>query len=233
MSIKEVKIGTKLELEVTDVFNNDKSYFYVSQLLDIKDDENIVIAAPISEARLAFVPNNSKLVVVLNHPKFSLIAFDGILVSKDTQDSIAVYNLKISGDFYKIQRRNNYRLEIMLDANYYELQDNSPMSLLESDDIPFTNGFTKNISGSGACVVSKKELDVGAHLILKIELPDGTEIKTRCVVIRSIKVDSINSKKYNTGVKFTAISKKYEDILIKFIFMKQKEILKQKRLLNL
>jgi len=229
MSIKEVKIGTKLELEVTDSFNSDKNYLYVSQLLDIIDEENIVIAAPITESRLAFVPNNSRIVVVLNHPKYGLIAFDGILVSKDTQDSISLFYLNITGDFYKIQRRNHYRLEIMLDAYYYEFLDNLPVKMQDTNGISYIKEYTKDISGSGACIVTNNELSDGTHLILKIELPDGSEIETRGIVIRSFRSDNINTVKYNTGVKFTAMSKKNEELLIKFIFKKQKEILNQKR----
>lgn len=229
MSIKDIKIGTKLELEVTDAFNADKNNIYVSQLLDIIDDENLVIAAPIAGARLAFIPNSTKIVVVLNHPKNGLIAFNGILESKDTHDNIAVYYLKINGDFYSIQRRNNYRLEIMLDTYYYELQYNLPVETQDTNEISYIKEHTKNISGSGACIVTNNELSAGSHLFLKFELPDGTEIETRGIVIRSTRVDSNNILKYNTGVKFTSMSKKNEEMLIKFIFLKQKEILKQKR----
>jgi len=229
MSIREVNIGTRLELEVTDSFNSEKSYLYVSQLLDVKDNENIVIAAPIVEGRLAFVPNNAKIAVILNHPRYGLIAFDSTLVSKENQDTIAVFYLHISGEFYKIQRRNNYRLETMLDAQYCELKDNVKNSQ-EACDNKLVKIYTKNISGSGACIVTNVDIDIGSKLLMRFQLPDGTEIETKCVVVRSMKVDNINNTKYNVGVRFLSMDKKLEDRLIRFIFMKQKEILKQKRI---
>lgn len=229
MSIREVNIGTRLELEVTDSFNSDKSYSYVSQLLDIKDDENIVIAAPIIEGRLAFVPNNSRIAVILNHPRYGLIAFDGTLISKENQDTVAVFYLQLSGEFYKIQRRNNYRLEIMLDVQYCELKDNAKISH-ESIDNKLIKIYTRNISGSGACIVTNADINVGTKLYLRFELPDGTEIETKCVVVRSVRVENAANPKYNVGVRFLSMDKKQEDRLIRFIFMKQKEILKQKRM---
>lgn len=229
MSIREVNIGTRLELEVTDSFNSDKSYSYVSQLLDVKDDDNIVIAAPIIEGRLAFVPNNSKIAVILNHPKYGLIAFDGTLISKDTHEAVAVFYLAISKDFYKIQRRNNYRLEIMLDVQYCDLKDSVKISKEEYDN-KLIKVYTKNISGSGALIVTNVNLDIGTKLFMRFELPDGTGIETKCVVVRSMRVENVSNIKYNVGVRFLSIDKNLEDRLIKFIFKKQKEILKQKRM---
>lgn len=228
--IKDIKIGTKLELEVTDIFNSDKSYNYISQLLDIRDDGSLVIAAPIAESKLIFVPNNAKLVIIFQHPKYGLIAFDSILESKDTIDSISIFNIKVSGEFYKIQRRNHYRLEIMLDVYYAEMPENLPAKIKSENDIEFTKTISKDISGSGLRFVAPNEIASDTPLIIKIELPDGNTVEARCIVVRSSEEFIGSSKKYSVGVKFTAISKVNEEKLIRYIFLKQKEILKQKKI---
>lgn len=229
-NLKDITIGTKLELEVTDIFNSDKTYTYVSQLLDIDGDDSIVIAAPIYEGKLIFVPNNAKIAVMFQVPKFGLLAFDCILESKDTIANISVFNLKRSGEFYKIQRRNHYRLDAMLDNYYAKINENSSSKIKSVEDISYIKTYTKDISGSGLCFIGQDELAEGVHLVIKLELPDGNVIEGRCIVVRCSEVLLGNTKKYNIAVKFTAISKINEEKLIQYIFLKQKEILRQKRI---
>lgn len=227
--LKDITIGTKLELEVTDIFNSDKTYTYVSQLLDIKGDDSIVIAAPIFEGKLVFVSNNAKIAVMFQIDKLGLIAFDGILEAKDTIDNISVFYIRRSGDFYKIQRRNHYRLDIMLDVYYAQMPERLSDKINSEKDISFTKTFSKDISGSGACFISNDEFSLDTPLVIKVDLPDGETVEARCEVARCVEVSIGGTKRYNIGVKFTAISKINEEKLIRYIFLKQKEILKQKR----
>jgi Predicted glycosyltransferase len=227
--IKDITIGTKLELEVTDIFNSDRTYTYVSQLLDTKGDDSIVIAAPISEGKLVFVSNNAKISVMFQIEKLGLLAFDGILEAKDTIDNISVFYIKRTSGFYKIQRRNHYRLDIMLDVYYAQMPEKLSDKIKSEKDMSFTKTFSKDISGSGACFISPEELPIDTPLVIKLDLPDGETIEARGVVVRCFEVSLGGSKKYNIGVKFTAISKINEEKLIRYIFIKQKEILKQKR----
>lgn len=229
MSVKDIKLGTKLELEVSDSYNKEKRFCYVSQLLEIVDNNNIVIAAPIKETRIAFIPNNTQINVIFNHPKHGVIAFEGILLSKDTQNNIAVFNVGISSEFQKVQRRNHYRLETMLDAKYCIFEENTPVSFDESFEENLVSCVTKNISGSGACIVTRNELKGGTHLFLRLYLREDLFIDTRCVVIRSLRYENLDITKFNTGVRFTGISKDSESKLIKYIYDKQKDLLKQKK----
>jgi len=63
MNVSLIKIGSRLELELASNLG-DKSYTYVSQLMGVIDEKNIVLAAPIHGSRVIFIPANAKLKVV-------------------------------------------------------------------------------------------------------------------------------------------------------------------------
>jgi len=228
MDVKKIPIGTKFDLELINSIGERIGKIYISQLLDVIDSKNIIMSCPIHESRLTFIANGTHVRVVFHNDKHGLLSFTGIITEKEKTDNIIVLHTLINSDFEKIQRRNHFRLDCFIDGKYCILPEDTPDKRIESDpeNKTYKKILAKNISGSGACIVSEDELVGGSLIELTLNLNKDTSIKTICKVIRSILMENNKDKKYATGLYFKEISAKDQDHLIKYIFKQQAQILK-------
>jgi len=217
MSPMEISIGTRLELEVFDIGGEKVGSTYVSQLLEYQDDTLLVISAPIHEARLVYIPDDTTIRLTFINRKQGLLGFTARVKSKEFRGNVAVLLVEPEGEIMKIQRRMNYRLDIVLDVL---------MWLPEKDKQNPVKACTKNISGSGLCVISETEVPNKAEIKLELELPGEICIITKCLILRVTPVELGKRKGYELGMCFTEISKKDQDDLIKFIFDQQRLLIK-------
>lgn len=216
----EVKLGTRLELELFDTNGEKVGRTYVSQLLEHNDDNLLVISAPIFEARLVYIPDNMPIRLTFVHNRHGLLGFSAIVRSKEYRGNIAVMIVEPDSDIKNIQRRMNYRLDIVLDMLLWLPTPN------EKNPIA---AYTKNISGSGLCVIS--EIDIPKHTEVKIEMNMSTDliIHAKCVILRNIPTKLRKGNGYELGMFFTDIPMKSQDALIKFIFDRQRMMIKKEK----
>mgnify|MGYP001076985059 CR=1 FL=1 len=227
IKLSDIKIGTKLELELTDSLGGKIGGSYTSQLLDIIDDHNIVIAAPIQESRLMLIPTGSTIRCSFVHHKHGLLAFMCSLTSKDKQDNIIVFRITVFSDIKKIQRRNHYRLNCTIDVLYRPLGDDDNPGI--NNEIPeLKKACTKDISGCGACIVTDEEIEKGSYLYIVFTFNENTSIETKCLVVRCTRIEESKLTKYSLGLSFVGMSAKDQETVIKYIFERQKKLLKQK-----
>jgi hypothetical protein len=93
--------------------------------------------------------------------------------------------------FLSIARRKAYRvtLSVSVEGNF----KNRPFLC-----------HTENISSSGALISAKFDLSLGDNISCSFYLPDMTKIDTKCVVVRVMKQEGADVKRY--GIKYTKIS---------------------------
>lgn len=231
MNIQEVKIGTKLEMELVNSLGDKIGRTHISQLLDIIDSENIIISAPIYGTRVLFFPAGANVRIIFLHEKYGLLSFTGEITSKDKKNGLLVLFIKIQGEFEKIQRRNYFRLECSLDALFRIPANPDDLNTEESNAPPdiYTKALVTNISGSGACLVTRGEAEEGSLLEVIIYLDDATKIRALCTVMRKQVIETTFSKRNQFGLYFNRISQKDQDVVIKYIYEKQKRLLKEKK----
>lgn len=226
-TITDTKIGTRFEIELLDSLGGKIGSTYTSQLLDIKDGENLTIAAPIQESRLMLIPSGSSIRCIFLHHKLGLVSFTGTVASREKQENIIVINIAVTSKLTRIQRRNHFRLDCMLDAKYRIIEEGSENNAADLGSVEFKKAYTKNISGCGACLVTDEPIEKSSYIYSILILEDGTSIETKCMVVRCTKVGDIELSKYLIGLSFVNISVKDQDILIRYIFDKQKQLLKR------
>lgn len=228
MTIFEVSIGTKLEVEIANQYDSKPNQVFISQLLDIIDEKNIVIAAPIFESRLVFIPVGSKIRIVLFHGKYGLLSLPLAVSSISRNNNIVSYNAVIEGSFEKIQRREHYRLECFISTEYRLIPEHNIREWKNpgSTENELKKVVLKNISGSGACIVTDDEVSKDSHLELHIRINNELTIKALCRVLRTAKIETAKTLKYELGVHFDKINPKDQDLIIKYIFDQQRLLLK-------
>lgn len=235
MNAKDIRLGTKLEIEIPD-FSAKTQHSpsnYISQLIDVVDGETISIAAPMTEGRLKFLINGLKVVIYFLNSRQELLCFNAIVREHKKIGPLDTFTLKIEGEFTKIQRRRFYRLETTLSCQYQIETRTLLASELNSDKFVFPQlnqaelkkAFVKNISGSGLCIVVEEELGAGTVLDITVNLEDLALIRVYAEVVRHIKSQG---QKHELGVHFLKIDRRDADILNKFIFEKQRIMLKNR-----
>lgn len=232
MNANVIKIGTKLEIEIPDnnINNTSQSSGYISQLLDIVDAKTIIIAAPMSEGRLKYLSADMNVSVNFLNERQELMCFKAAAKGNRKLGPLEAFELTITGEFEKIQRRSHYRLDAAL-CSHYTLSEMKPLhnEKLDFKKIPqqdLKKAYTKNISGNGLCLVLDEPLDQGVTADITLELEGMGDIRILAEAIRSIKIEN---KKYEVGMNFTYITPQDSNILTKFIFEKQRLMLKNKK----
>lgn len=221
MDAAKIPLGTKFDLELINSLGERIGKVYVSQLLDITDSQNIIISCPIHESRLTFIANGTKIRVIFLSDKLGLLCFTGIITGKEKTENIIALNVRIESEIDKIQRRNHYRLDCFLEGKYSEHIDPAQKSSNAGNQIKPQKILVKNISGSGACIVSENQIPGGSYIDLAFSLSADVSIKAVCKVIRSSLMENSRDRRYETGLYFKEISQKDQDQLIKYIFKQQ------------
>ncbi len=217
----DIRIGTRLELEI---FEDDERVGepYVSQILEYQEDGNIVISTPIYEARLIFIPENTLLRLSFTHKKVGLLGFTATAIKHDNKDNLSVLVVKPTSELFKLQRRANYRLDyttnVLIKINQHH-NLSKPAQVIKA--------HTKNISGSGLCVISDIELPKGTDVTVELHLSKAQRITAKCHVVRSESIVIRKVKSYYLGMHYYDITKQDQERLIRFIFEQQRLLLKR------
>lgn len=229
MDAKDIKVGTKLEIEIPEFNkkNEQSTTSYISQLVDVVDERTISIVSPMSEGRLKFLSNNLSIIIYYLNERQELLYFKGVVKGHKKNGALDVFDVAIASEFNKIQRRRFYRLDTVLNCKYMVIEK----QLISTDRLEFDKldedilkpAFTKNISGSGFCMVFDEPLESGTVLDIAVNLEESAIIRVIAQVIRTI---NQKNKKYEVGLHYLKISPRDSDILTRYIFEKQRQILK-------
>lgn len=223
MKFEELQTGTRLELELLNNPQDKIGRTYISQLSEPVSKAGMIISAPISESRLIFIPLNSILHIAFFHTKYGLMGFTAIVTAREYRGNIAILRIQAQSELEKIQRRKHYRLESLLNTEFTVLGD--PSEKLTEDSL--FKATVKNISGSGACIVTEENIPKNAAVELFIYLSETVKIRAVCVVLRKQQVEVKKGVSYELGMHFTEISPKDQDLIIKYIFEQQRLLLKK------
>ena len=217
MTPLEIQIGTRLELEWLNENGEKIGNTFVSQLLEQQEDASLAISTPIFESKLIMIPLQAQLRLIFMHHKLGLLGFTAIVTSKELKDNIAVLIVRPEDSLEKIQRRTHYRLDcmanILIRLNEKESKGGSETAI---------KAFTKNISGSGLCVITEVNIPENSEVAIEVRLSENVIIVARCIVIRNIWFEVKKTKSYELGLHFVDISQKNRDSLIKFIYEQQR-----------
>lgn len=229
MNANDIIIGTKLEIEIPEYIKSfpSQTSSYISQLLDVADEKNITIAAPMSEGRYKYLSAGLNIVVYFLSHRQELMHFNATVKKYKKLGYLEAFDALITSEFKKIQRRMNYRLNTVLECKYVTVDDQTLIGEKpEFKEIPsneLKNALTKNISGSGVCLIMDNSYDSGMLSDISIDLEGMGQIRVLAQVIRST---SVENKKHEVGMNFIYISPQDLITLTKFIFKKQRLMLK-------
>ncbi|WP_432400529.1 flagellar brake protein [Wukongibacter sp. M2B1] len=211
---KLLKLGENIEIEI----DNGESFLKMkSTIISVINDNRISIAMPIYKGKIYPIATEEKIDIVFNKMNKGKFYFTGEVVSRMEKDNIKILLVKKISDIKHFQRRDFFRLNIVLNMDLEVIENGSPIKTISA--------ISKDISGGGIRVITKEKLS--KHTVVKCIIKlDNDVVEPFGKVIRCApQADSII--KYDVGICFTTIDESIRSKIISFIFKNQRKLRKK------
>lgn len=233
MISKILGIGNKIELTRTAAVENiDESHnsgrVFVSQVLDIIDDEKLKIGMPIEQGKIIPLPINSRLDACF-YTVNGLYQGRLLVTDRYKEDSIFILVVEVISNLQKYQRRQYYRLGCIIDIMYRKITEQEVEEyehnnglVIESDD--FFEGTALDISGGGIRFVSEEKIDKYQEIFILMEISYESQKKTYGLLGKTILSYEAKGKVglYEHRIEFVNMQGAVRESLIKYIFEKER-----------
>jgi len=221
MKLSEIRIGTRLELEVYNNLGEKVRPSLISQMEGVNDEYTAYIATPIVEGTIYPLHIGTEMDVCF-FSKDNLYKFRAAVMSRGYRENIALLKIERRSDIQRFQRRQFYRFQCSVPVKFRVVD---ALNLKQDDDAPFKEVITRDISGGGLSLAVEEKLELGN--VLECELPISEKRKVRFwgKVVKVAKLDLEGSKyKYEIGVSFRKIENRDVEAIIGFIFKEQSRL---------
>lgn len=233
MISKILSPGNKIELTrtaATENIDNVKgdNRIFVSQILDIIDEEKMKIGMPIEQGKVIPMPVNARLDVCF-YTSNGLYQGRVMVIDRYKEGQIFVLVVELISNLQKYQRRQYFRLGCIIDIKYRkitqseleEYASNSDM-VIEADD--FYDGTALDISGGGIRFVSSEKLQKDQEIFMVLEIT--YEDKSKSYGLLGNVVMSYETKNraglYEHRIEFINMQGGVRESLIKYIFEEER-----------
>ena len=225
MKLTDIIPGTKFEIETFDSFGERYEFILISQLEWVKDENTLIIDAPLKEGVVFPIRIGSNINIYYNvkvgSNNYNLYTFSSVVIDRKLHDGIAMLAIQKISDIIKIQRRNYFRFEYSMPIEYKMLIQNEIE--VESD---YILTIIRDLSGEGVCFMSEERLNLGDVVEFILELNENKAI-FKGKIVRVSKCSNEGKFNYENGVNIINITDPERERMIKFIFGTQSKLRKK------
>lgn len=211
-------VGTKLKIEWMKNREKYEKQHLLSHVIDIVNDHELLIAIP--TLKNVITPISVGEIINIQYSKKGLASyiFKAEVVNRRNTNKLSCMKIRKSSEISRIQQRDYFRLKMVTNA---EIKTIDPQS---GEEITMLV-LTKDISGGGLRVISKKELQVGNIVDIKIDT-NKKSIVVKGKVLRCT-IDEKSDHDFDVGISFTYVNQKDREEIISFIFEYQRKLRKK------
>ena len=159
------------------------------------------------------------------------------------REKISLYVVfELLTEFEKLQRREYYRLECLLDIKFKRAreiyiddragEDESALMLADKEeDVSWKVGIATNISGGGMRFHSREQLNKGERILIKMRLVFDEIVKEYSVPGNVIVCSEVQNRPgvFETRVQFVDINRQDREEIIRFVFEEERRIRQKKK----
>lgn len=215
LQMKDIEIGTRLELLPVINTGEDAGYPYISKLQHITDEYTIEIDIPPGNNDLLFKEGVQIQIAVV--AKEGIYIFFGKIAGKDKRNQVPVFVIKRESDISKIQRRLHYRLSCNCKVRYRPFK----LAAFGPNEEHFKTVTAIDLSGGGMCILTEEKLEKINFLECVIILEKEVEIRIIGKVV-SVKNEQVNHvEKWKVSIQFQKINENEREKIISYIFREQ------------
>lgn len=208
-----IRLGNRVQIKIENIWYN-------TIIERISDESCFYISSPISK-QMRVLPETNNIYQVSMVSSNGLYEFDVLVLQADISDNIMLIKLQIVSEIRKLQRRNAYRVEVMIGIRIIEVRD-----CVEQEDAGYQDCTkTINLSELGMMFLSNKKYEEGTMLNCDIVLDKfGFDMMLRHIKARVIRCRNPeeNGEQYKVGVRFEDIPVQSERTLARFVMRSQR-----------
>lgn len=217
-NLKEL-VNEEVGLEVINEEGEKEGPSYNTKIVEVFDADDISILAPTFDKYTVPLPIDTKVKIILETTPERENFINGIIVSKSDSENQILLRARINRPKLKKTEINfSVKTDCGLKAEYSEVD------LAEEHEFIFAKVI--NMSTEGLSLLTNEEIALNKLLEVYIWIDAKKIVNAICNVAQKRGVTSIEGFKYKLMLRFTEISESDKDIIIKYIFKRQKEYIK-------
>jgi len=235
-----IETGTKLELKKIRHVETMEEISYVSRFLYQKSADEAVIEMPVKEGLLVPLTPDDIFQVCFYTSK-GLYQCQSQVVSRHYEDSLPVAVIRLRSEFEKLQRRQYYRMECLLQMEFCTVTENEMDRLMlqkrepgnepakkgpdSNEPVRFYPGVTLDISGGGVRFNSAHEAKEGDVIAIRIAFLSETAQKLQPLFAKVLTVTPVQNRSglYEHRVEYVWISNPERESIIRYIFLEERK----------
>lgn len=236
-----IETGTKLELKKIRHVDSTEEISYISRFLYQKSADEAVIEMPTKGGVLVPLTPEDMFHVCFYTNK-GLYQCQSQVVSRYYEDKLPVAVIRLRSEFEKLQRRQYYRMESLLQMEFRTVSKrelerfleqkgaagNEPVRKSEetAEAVPrFYTGVTLDISGGGVRFNSEHAAQDGDVIALRIAFLSEDAQKLQLLFAKVLTVSPVQNRSglFEHRVEFVSISNAERESIIRYIFLEERK----------
>jgi len=223
----KLEINNKAEL-----FSEDDELIGTSLIQDF-NEKYLYISVPLEKGTKKSLETGDAIKLVY-YDETHLYLFESVVEGRH-RDNIMLYKLTMPAEFEVVQRREDFRLSIVLEMKYFkvkpmELADINEMSLdqiKERYKADLKECLSLDISGQGIGLLIDEDLAIGDELLVLSQNPSFNVVLNGHIVHKG-KMYKSKGFKYKVGIRFLDQSYGTKEKIVGFVFKKMRDELKNR-----
>lgn len=239
-----LETGTKLELKRIRYAETMEEVSYVSRFIYQKSADEAVIEMPM-KAGLLVPLSPGEIYQVCFYTGKGLYQCQSQVISRHYEDSLPVAVIRLRSEFEKLQRRQYYRMECLLQMEFCpvseeqfrrmsEQKQDSEGVAVKKDTVEFGkkertlrfySGVTLDISGGGVRFNSEYAAQAGDRIAMRIAFISEDARKLQLLFAKVLTVVSVPNRPgvFEHRVEFVSISNGERESVIRYIFLEERK----------
>ena len=240
MDAFDLKPGAKVDIRylqsVANHGRSDDDDHYVSGIHDIEEDGTLELEMPMRGGKVVLVPMGIRYEFVFTMDK-KLYKADADIVGRFRKGGFSLVRAKLVSPVEKFQRREYYRLDLMLPLDFISLDDRAGeltkmadiRQLIEGrSDLVVGSGTILNISGGGLRFMTDSDLDEIPYLFMRFAIEIGDQKRIIALIGQILAKDDNEDQKHRSyRVRILYKDTRCQDLIIRFIFEQERRIRKK------
>ena len=239
----EIKPGNKLIIRfyqeaVRSESNGKQEQIFVSRVYDVLPDGTLELDVPTKEGKLVLLPQNVRYLFEFTTDQ-GVFRCQGQITDRIKRGNFFLMRSKIISKMEKFQRREYYRLNVMMDVMFQSLDSRAEeiekmseiRGLLQNtsfNEKVIGRGTMVDISGGGMRFISETYIPDAPYMFLTFNLEVNHRKQMVEVIAKVIAVNKIpDSKNYTYRMKFDYKDTKLQETIIRYIFEEERRIRKK------
>ncbi len=240
----EIKPGNKLSIRFyqeaarAEANIGKEEQVFISRVFDVLDDGTLELDVPTKEGKLVLLPQNVRYLFEFTTDQ-GVFRCAGQITDRIRRGNFFLMRAKVISKLQKFQRREYYRLNVMMDLMFQAMdsrvEDLEKMSDVRSllqgqsfNEKVIGRGTIVDISGGGMRFISETHIPGAEYMFLAFTLGIGGVKQMVEVLAKVIAINPVpDTKNFTYRMKFMYKDSKLQEKIIRFIFEEERRIRKK------